>query len=110
MALHGGKLPGFEMTREDVENIALTKKGVEDLTGDVKEIKLMLKNQYSKCMTHFSEQDKEIEEIKDCMCAEKTETTAIKTWKEAIFNKTTAFIMFIIAVIDAAIRFIPWGK
>ncbi|MFA5212945.1 MAG: hypothetical protein WC406_06410 [Methanoregula sp.] len=98
------------MTREDVENIALTKKGVEDLTEEVKEIKAMLKNQYSKCMTHFSEQDEEIEKIRDCACAEKTATTAIQTWKEAIFNKTTAFIVFIIACIDAAIRFIPWGR
>ena len=103
-------MTGFEMTREDVENIALTKKGVEDLTQEVKEIKTMLKNQYSKCMTHFAEQDAEIESLKDCACAEKTATFAVQTWKEAIFNKTTAIVVFIIAVVDAALRFIPWGK
>ena len=99
-------MTGFEMTREDVENIALTKKGVEDLTQEVKEIKIMLKNQYPKCMTHFAEQDAELAKLKECATTEK----AVQTWKDAIFNKTTAFIVFVIAIIDASIRFYPWGK
>lgn len=98
------------MTREDVENIALTKKGVEDLTEEVKEIKVMLKNQYAKCMTHFAEQDTEIERIRDCACAQQTATRAVQTWKEAVFNKTTAVVLFLIALVDAGIRFWPWGK
>jgi hypothetical protein len=99
-------MSGFEMTREDIENIALTKKGVEDLTGEVQEIKGLLKNQYAKCMEHFAVQDGEIQKLKECASTQK----AVQTWKDAIFNKTTAVVIFIIAFVDAAIRFSPWGK
>jgi len=91
-------MTGFEMTREDIENIALTKKGVDDLTVEMQEVKGLLKNQYRKCMDHFAVQDAELAKLKECATTEK----AVQTWKDAIFNKTTAFIVFVIAIIDAA--------
>lgn len=94
------------MTRKDIENIALTKKGVEDLTQDVQEIKGLLKNQYVECMNHFAVQDAELAKLKECASTEK----GVQTWKDAVFSKTTAIVIFTIAIIDAAIRFAPWGK
>jgi hypothetical protein len=94
------------MTREDIENIALTKKGVDDLKGEVQEIKGLLKNQYRKCMEHFAVQDTELQKLKDCASTEK----GVQTWKDAVFSKSTAIVVFVIAIIDAAIRFSPWGK
>lgn len=99
-------MSGFEMTREDIENIALTKKGVDDLGEEVKEIKGLLKNQYKKCMDHFAIQDAELGKLKDCAKGEQT----IQTWKDAVFSKSTAIVVFVIVIIDAAIRFSPWGK
>lgn len=42
------------MTREDVENIALTKRGVDDLVIEMREVKGLLKNQYRESVDRFA--------------------------------------------------------
>jgi hypothetical protein len=34
----------------------------------------------------------------------------IQTWKSVIFSKTTAVVLFLIALVDFVARFLPWGK
>jgi hypothetical protein len=34
----------------------------------------------------------------------------VKSWKEALFSKTTAVVLFLIAIVDFGFRFVAWGK
>jgi hypothetical protein len=95
-------MTGIEMTREDVENIALTKAGVEGLKEENKEIKSsledikkMLKGQHSICMGHFDRQDERIHDLEDAKKAECIEVTV----KQQIVSKTTAVIVVLAACV-----------
>lgn len=58
-------MAGYELTRDDIEKIALTGKAVEDLAGDIAEIKEILKSDARNCQKCKDGIDQEIRDIRD---------------------------------------------
>ncbi|MCK9591876.1 MAG: hypothetical protein M0Q91_07700 [Methanoregula sp.] len=100
----------MEFTREDVEDLALMKRGVDDLNEKMDVLTAAVKKQHETCMTKFKSDNERICALEACQAKE----TTITTWKEQLFTKTTGVIIVVVAVvsfaIDHIIDFLTWIK
>jgi hypothetical protein len=96
----------LEYTRADdqritrMETLMVTMDKKIDTLGD--SIKICQNN----CVGNRSGYSKRLKSIEDRIRGE----TFVKSWKDALFSKSTAIVLFIIAVVDFVSRLIPWGR
>lgn len=85
----------LEFTRKDLENVTLTKMGVDALNEKVDKLSTAIKIQHATCMEHFEKQDQRICTLESCEQNRKTVTS----FKEQVFSKTTAVIVVLAAAV-----------
>jgi hypothetical protein len=85
----------MDFTREDVENLALTKQGIDLLNEKVDTLTAAVKKQHETCMTKFTKDNERICALEACQAKE----AVITDWKEQIFTKANGVILFMVVVV-----------
>ena len=96
----------LEYTRKDDQRITemyalmpVMNQKIDDLAGSIKACQ-------GNCMGNRSGFNKRLKIVEEKIKGDRV----IQSWKDAIFSKSTAIVLFIIAAVDFVLRFIPDGK
>lgn len=76
-------MTGYELTRQDVENIALTKHGVEELKAGIDRLEKLIEKQCDHCDGRMKEVDQRMDKIEQKQTYQNGYTTGM-TKKEVI--------------------------
>lgn len=83
--------------------------GIGREIGDIKKILQCKTEDCSSCREEIDSQIESVRTKVSTIVSQHTGEQKIQSWKDAVFNKTTAIILVIIAVINFGLRFLPWG-
>jgi hypothetical protein len=89
-------MPGYELTREDIEKIALTGKACEDLASDISEIKRILQDDARNCSKCKDGLQAEIQVVHgriNKIVKTHTGEAAVRSWTDHIYTKIGAGIV-----------------
>jgi hypothetical protein len=88
-------MSSYELTREDIEKIALTGKACEDLAADISEIKEILKSDARNCARCKTDIDTKIQTVHgriNKIIKTHTGETAVRTWKDKTLGEVCVAI------------------
>lgn len=96
----------LEYTRADDQRITRMETLMVTMDGKFDTLFESIKNCQNNCGGRRSNFDKRLKLIEDKVKGE----AVVRSWKDAIFSKTTVVVLFVIGVVDFGLRFVPWGK
>ncbi len=90
-------------SRQDLIMLGRLEEAVSSIKGDVSEIKKIVADQRTLCSEDMQLHNERILALENCHRGEQ----AVKTWREMIVSKYTAFIVFLIVVVSYVESHLP---